>query len=246
METPKVNKWKNIYIELSQDLPEESIERSKGSETRKGYDTAGYGYQYIVNRFNEVLGIDGWGFTYTEIERKDGSDRNGNPRISVTMDCTITIGGQIEGALNIQRTCTGGHISNNYSDARKGAITNAFKKTAALFGVGRKAYEGSIDDDNKPMSDGGEYEVRNPLFDGVAEPEKQEKVDYVEKMKQRNEKVAGQICKECGNGKYVISAKGKIYCSNKCWLNLRQSVPLPQDENDMYKQYQEYTEDKPF
>jgi hypothetical protein len=36
------------------------------------------------------------------------------------------------------------------ADARKGRYTNAFKKAAAFFGVGRQAYEGSLDDDNLP------------------------------------------------------------------------------------------------
>jgi hypothetical protein len=36
-------------------------------------------------------------------------------------------------------------------DAKKGAFTNALKKAAAMFGVGRQAYEGTIDDDNEPV-----------------------------------------------------------------------------------------------
>ncbi len=44
----------------------------------------------------------------------------------------------------------GGHVASAEADARKGAYTNAFKKAAAFFGVGRQAYEGSLDDDNVP------------------------------------------------------------------------------------------------
>jgi len=152
----KPEAWQEIYEKLSAPMPEEAVEGSKGAVTGKGYDTSGYRYQYCVNRFNEVLSILGWTFSYEEIDRLDGTDKSGRPRISVTMDCTIEI---CEG---MKRTCSGGHISNNYADARKGAITNAFKKTAALFGVGKAAYEGSIDDDNKPMTDGGSYEVVRP------------------------------------------------------------------------------------
>ena len=41
----------------------------------------------------------------------------------------------------------GGHTSTSEADARKGAFTNGLKKAAALFGCGRQAYEGTLDDD---------------------------------------------------------------------------------------------------
>jgi hypothetical protein len=44
----------------------------------------------------------------------------------------------------------GGPLASSEADARKGSYTNAFKKAAAFFGVGRQAYEGSLDDDNLP------------------------------------------------------------------------------------------------
>src|SRR5690606_20554759 len=43
--------------------------------------------------------------------------------------------------------CYGGHDSTEEVNALKGAYTNAFKKTAALLGVGRRAYEGTLDED---------------------------------------------------------------------------------------------------
>ena len=45
----------------------------------------------------------------------------------------------------------GGHVASSEADSRKGAYTNAFKKAAAFFGVGRQAYEGTLDDDNLPQ-----------------------------------------------------------------------------------------------
>ena len=47
-------------------------------------------------------------------------------------------------------------MASSETDARKGSYTNAFKKAAAFFGVGRQAYEGSLDDDNLP----GEHVVQ--------------------------------------------------------------------------------------
>jgi hypothetical protein len=44
----------------------------------------------------------------------------------------------------------GGHVASSEADARKGAFTNGLKKAAAMFGCGRQAYEGTLDDDNVP------------------------------------------------------------------------------------------------
>ena len=61
--------------------------------------------------------------------------------------------GDIKKFYTNSRSNVGGHKAVNYADALKGAITNAFKKTAAFWGVGRAAYAGTIDDDNKPSPD---------------------------------------------------------------------------------------------
>jgi hypothetical protein len=47
----------------------------------------------------------------------------------------------------------GGHTAMTEADARKGAFTNGFKKAAAFFGVGRQAYEGTLDDDSVPADE---------------------------------------------------------------------------------------------
>ena len=53
--------------------------------------------------------------------------------------------------LGVEKTCVGGHKSEMYADALKGAITNSFKKTLGFFGIGKKAYEGMLDDDYRPI-----------------------------------------------------------------------------------------------
>jgi hypothetical protein len=65
-------------------------------------------------------------------------------------------------------------VASSEADARKGAYTNAFKKAAAFHGVGRQAYEGSLDDDNLP-SDGvvanGQHPRPAQVKPGVAPPQ---------------------------------------------------------------------------
>jgi len=146
----------SLYKELSKPLDEKAIQRSKGVETKKGYDTTGYGYQFIVNRFNKVLGIGGWNWSFEEIERAEGTYKSGIKFISITGKATITLK-LPEG--EISHSEYGGHQSSNLTDALKGASTNALKKTAAFFGVGKDAFEGSIDEDNQDQP-----EVKKPAI----------------------------------------------------------------------------------
>jgi hypothetical protein len=146
----------SLYKELSKPLDEKAIQRSKGIDTKKGYDTTGYGYQFIVNRFNEVLGIGGWNWSFEEIERAEGTYKSGIKFISITGKATITLK-LPEG--EISHSEYGGHQSSNLTDALKGASTNALKKTAAFFGVGKDAFEGSIDEDNQKQP-----EIKKPAI----------------------------------------------------------------------------------
>lgn len=141
---------KNFLGKLSEPLSKDAIQRTKATETRKGYDTTGYGYQYCVNRFNDILG-DQWGYGYHILKETMGAYKSGQPFYDVTVEVSIWCIDK-ENA----RVCAGGHISSIFADALKGAITNAFKKTAAFWGVGKEAYEGTIDDDNKPLPDNQE------------------------------------------------------------------------------------------
>jgi hypothetical protein len=143
----KIMEKENIIKKLSEKISEEAIQRTKKDETKKGYDTDGYGYQYIVDRFNETCGSE-WGFEWKIIKEIEGEYRSGAKFFEIVVDVGIWVTNKA-----CLRSCAGGHISMSYADALKGAITNGFKKTAAFWGVGRDAYAGTIDDDNQPLPD---------------------------------------------------------------------------------------------
>jgi hypothetical protein len=128
-------------------LPKEAVESTKKEITRKGYDTTGYQYQFLVNVLNEVVEPCNWSFEYKVIKELQGAWGSGKPFFDVTVETKIDI-------LGTERTCVGGHKSESYADALKGAITNSLKKTLGLFGIGKKAYEGTIDDDYLPVPEG--------------------------------------------------------------------------------------------
>ncbi|MEM7828302.1 MAG: Rad52/Rad22 family DNA repair protein [Candidatus Aenigmatarchaeota archaeon] len=154
-----------IYKRLSAPFSGEAIQKTLKEDTKKGYDTTGIGYQFCVNRFNEVLGLDGWGYDYKIVKEMQGQfKQSGNPYFDITVEVSIWVGSR----ENV-RKCVGGHIASAYSDALKGAITNAFKKTAAFWGVGKQAYEGTLDIDTK-LEEEPNYGKVQPVIPEDVEP----------------------------------------------------------------------------
>lgn len=138
----------SLYEKLAEPLAPEAIQFA---ETRayKGYDSTGYSYQMVCNRMNEVLGISHWRIIH-EILNKESTGK----LIDVTIHLSIQIGnwrlldnGESIFEVLAERDCYGGHQSKLLCDGLKGAFTNSLKKCAALFGAGRQAYEGTLDDD---------------------------------------------------------------------------------------------------
>lgn len=142
---------KKLYAALAAPFPESAIERTDGRVTGRGYDTTGIKYQYVVNRLNEVLGIGGY-----RVERavkvREITTAKGRPAFDATCEVKVTLGEWSGGEFMpfAEAIGDGGHTSTSEADAIKGAFTNGFKKTVAFFGVGKQAYEGTLDDDNVP------------------------------------------------------------------------------------------------
>jgi hypothetical protein len=148
---------KKIYQQLAAPFPEHCIQRTEGRLTGRGYDTSGIGYQHIANRLNEVLGVGGWR-AHRTVNVKEVVRANGRPAFEAICDITLELGEWVGGDFVVcaESLADGGHVAGSEADARKGAYTNAFKKAAAFFGVGRQAYEGSLDDDNVPTDHAGD------------------------------------------------------------------------------------------
>lgn len=157
------NTRKKLHIMLSAPFPETCIQRTEGRLTGRGYDTTGIAYQFIVNRLNEVLGVGGFR-VHREVTVKAIQRNNGKPAFEAICDLTLELGEWVNGTFIAfaESLADGGHVSSSEADARKGAYTNAFKKAAAFHGVGRQAYEGSLDDDNLPAEAQLGTETRAP------------------------------------------------------------------------------------
>ena len=149
---------KAIYAALSAPFPEHCIQRTQGRVTGRGYDTAGIGYAFITARLNEVVGLGNWR-AHRTVTVKEVTRTNGRTAFEAVCDITLELGEWADGSFIpwAEALSDGGHVASSEADARKGAYTNALKKAAAMFGCGRQAYEGTLDDDNLPsehISDG--------------------------------------------------------------------------------------------
>lgn len=140
-----------IYAALSAQFPEHCIQRTEGRITGRGFDTAGIGYQFICNRLNEVLGVGGWR-AHRTVTVKTVTTSKGREAFEAICDITLELGSWENGDFVVfaESLADGGHTSMSEADARKGATSSAIKKAAAMFGCGRQAYEGTLDDDNVP------------------------------------------------------------------------------------------------
>ncbi|AFK94251.1 hypothetical protein V518_0749 [Thermoanaerobacterium aotearoense SCUT27] len=136
-----------LYPKLSAQLGKEAVQTTSEEETKKGYPTAGYGYQFVVNRLNEVLGPSHW----RQIPEIISEMPKGDKLTEVTMKIIVQIGNWINGEFIpiAEQIAFGGHASRTKPDAYKGAHTNTLKKALGMFGVGKEAYEGTLDDDNR-------------------------------------------------------------------------------------------------
>ena len=151
---------KELIRLLGNPLPSEAIQRTKDKQTHKGYDTDGYCVQFCANRLNEVLGTE-WGVLWEIMNQDKGSTSTGKP----CWEITVKIGIWVLRREDV-RWQAGGHVSKTHFDALKGAVTNGFKKAAALWGVGRHAFEGALDDDNDPWP---EWATQNGNGDAIGQ-----------------------------------------------------------------------------
>lgn len=142
-----------IYMGFCSEPPAEAIQRTKGRETKKGYDTDGYGYQYCIDILNNVAGLGHWRIISDEVFCDEGEYSSGRKAYEVGYDVIIQLGNWNPSGFQVLAETPktpGGHVSALKADARKGALTNAIKKAIAFFGIGAAAYRGELDDDNLP------------------------------------------------------------------------------------------------
>lgn len=179
----KVSDLPKVIEEFQKPISEEGIQESKASVTQKGYDTIGYGYAWISERLNKVVGFC-WRILEQNESIKEVKSNTGKSMYEVSVDVLIQLGNwknkEIEEEERIEKLDlelkntlikknfhiirefevlaespigNGWHKAFSLADAKKGAKTNGFKKAAGFFGIGNEAYKKSIDEENQGVKD---------------------------------------------------------------------------------------------
>ena len=121
---------KAVFEALRVPFPEEVIDvkvQTVSRDGRRGQVVAYVDARAVMNRLDEVVGPDGWYDTYEVLTDRVVPGRNGEERL-VEVKCRLTI-------LGVTKEDVG------EGDTLKAAFSDALKRAAVKFGVGRHLYE---------------------------------------------------------------------------------------------------------
>jgi hypothetical protein len=158
-------------------IDEDAIQVSKGSETRRGYDTTGYSYQSHVDRMNFVLGPTHWKWQVMNEVLEEGTTSSNKVKYMYSGEIELSIGyrqfyedtGRWEWVeVHSISPIPTDHESLEKGSARKGMLTKGIKRATSFLGVGADAYLGVLDDDMTTGA-GPEDDMATPRYkSGVA------------------------------------------------------------------------------
>lgn len=88
--------------------------------------------QAVVERFNKVCGVTGWGYSYKPVKEYSGRLKNVGPYHAITIAVAIWVIDK-----DLARVAIGGSTAADYTKALEGAMRVAFLRAAAFWGVGQ-------------------------------------------------------------------------------------------------------------
>ena len=141
---------KELYEKLAAPFPAEAMTEDKS----RGFALTSIKAQYVRERLNEVMGVDGWS-THTEVV--DRSDKG----VAVKMEMTLYFDGK-----GITRSAYGGCDAKSkgqtYGDLFKSAETDALSKAASNFGVGNDVFKGLVNPNGTYKKGGAKTSTAKP------------------------------------------------------------------------------------
>lgn len=130
-----------IYQKLTEPFPKEAMTK----DTSRGFALTSIKAQYVRERLNEVMGVDGW-----ETESQVVNQDEGGVAVSLKMTLMFPEG------KKVTRTAFGGASrkgkGQTYGDLYKSAETDALCKVASNFGVGNDVFKGLVDANTLEMT----------------------------------------------------------------------------------------------
>jgi hypothetical protein len=134
----------DIYNKLKADFPQEALKAdiSRG----RGNPFTSVSAQYIVERLNEVLGIDGWSFTGDFEKTEEGVLFFGalGIRMSTVTPSAVMADGPGEGRWHVVEGVGFSAHKRNVGDCFKSARTDALSKAASLLGIANEVFKGNV------------------------------------------------------------------------------------------------------
>ncbi len=128
---------KDFYQELAKDFPAEAMTK----DTSRGFALTSIKAQYVRERLNEVMGVEGWDSTTEVVHISDEG------AVAVKFALTLHFPER-----SVTRTAFGGAKAKDkgqtYGDIFKSAETDALSKAASNFGVGNAVFKGLVDANN--------------------------------------------------------------------------------------------------
>jgi len=121
-------RFEEIRLGLEKPFPDEAY----STDSSRGFDLTSIKAQYVVERLNQVCGIDGWELKGDYTSTEDG----------ILFFGTLVIN---DGYKGHQQQAVGfSGNKRNSGDAYKGAKTDALSKAASLFGLGNEVFKGNV------------------------------------------------------------------------------------------------------
>ena len=117
-----------IYEGLKKPFPKEAL----STDSSRGFDLTSVKAQYVVERLNEVVGVNNWRHTGVYELVEGGVLFKGQLIISNGQDGTVR---EAVGFSQIKR---------NVGDAYKGAKTDSLSKCASQFGLANEIFKGNV------------------------------------------------------------------------------------------------------
>lgn len=143
---------KNIYEQLTAPFPKEAMT----VDSSRGFKLTSIKAQYVRERLNEVMGVDGWE-TESKVVNQDDTG------VAVSLAMTLHFEGKA-----VTRTAFGGATKKGkgqtYGDLYKSAETDALCKVASNFGVGNDVFKGLVDPDTLGTKSAGGSSKKKSSF----------------------------------------------------------------------------------
>lgn len=132
----KVSDLPKVYENFRKDISAEGLQVSYSDQTRKGYDTLGYGYAWITERLNDVVGPQCWRIVTSDETVDETASKSGNTMYEVAVDVTLQLGNWKQVTRKITRT-----IKEELAPAQEDGMSNKDQCTVVEYEETFKQFE---------------------------------------------------------------------------------------------------------